>query len=313
MIKTKVLTKALTNLWPVVAVAVVLLGAFLAPSRLPFGGSLVSCVGYGYGTGTGYGGTAAPTVTGLNPNSGSTAGGTTVQITGAGFCNTVTSVRFGATAATSFTAQSDTLLTAVSPAHAAGVVDVTVTNPGGTSATSAADQFTFVIPGPATAACPTNQFSLTGSDGATWIDMNASTLSVTFTPGVASFAVLTGNADLWTSSAGFNQDLGIAVTGTGFPTTAGQPEAWKESGGSAGTFSPNAAFVQTVIPVAAGTAYTAKLQWKTNNPDSGTIYAGAGPVPAGSSRYSETCINVRLIPTSLASVVTKKSTSQYSL
>src|SRR5947209_4880848 len=65
-----------------------------------------------------------------------------------------------------------------------------------------------------------------------------------------SYAVLSGNADLWTSVAGYNQDLGISVSGTGqsvYPTRAGQPEAWKESGGFAGTFSPNAAFVQTVV------------------------------------------------------------------
>ena len=41
----------------------------------------------------------------------------------------------------------------------------------------------------------------------------------------------------------FNQDIGISVIGGVYPTTAGQPEAWKESGGFAGTFSPNAAFV----------------------------------------------------------------------
>src|SRR5258708_1689642 len=187
--------RAITGLLPILAVAVVLLGAFLAPSRTPFGGSLAACFGYGYGTGYGYGGTSAPTVTGLNPIQGSTAGGTTVSVTGAGFCNSVSSVHFGATAATSFTVQSDTLLTAVSPAHVAGVVDVTVINPGGASATSAADQYTFVVPGPATFACSTSQFTLTGNNGSTWADISTGTLAVTFTPSVASFAVLDANAD----------------------------------------------------------------------------------------------------------------------
>src|SRR5439155_12140949 len=135
--------RALPTLLPVAVVTVVLAGAFLVPSRIPFGGSLVACVGYGYCSGIGYNGTAAPTVTGLDPTDGSTAGGTIVDITGSGFCSSVTSVQFGATAATSFTVRGDTLLEATSPAHTAGTVDVTVTNPGGTSATSTADEFTF--------------------------------------------------------------------------------------------------------------------------------------------------------------------------
>ena len=48
----------------------------------------------------------------------------------------------GPTAATSYTVVSATSITAVSP-PGTGTVDVTVTTPGGTSATSAADQFTY--------------------------------------------------------------------------------------------------------------------------------------------------------------------------
>jgi hypothetical protein len=85
---------------------------------------------------------AAPTVTGIAPTSGPTAGGTTVTITGTGFTGD-TAVLFDSDAASSFTVVSDTSITAVTPAHDAGTVDVTVTTPGGTSATSAADQYTF--------------------------------------------------------------------------------------------------------------------------------------------------------------------------
>ena len=89
--------------------------------------------------------TTAPTVTGLTPTSGPTAGGTSVVITGTNFTNGST-VSFGGTAATSVTFTSATSLTAVSPAHAAGSVFVTVTTTGGTSPTSAAGTFTFVAP-----------------------------------------------------------------------------------------------------------------------------------------------------------------------
>ena len=139
-------SKAISTLLPILAVTVVLVGASLAPSRGQFGGNLAACIGYGYGYG--YGGTAAPTVTGVTPNSGTTAGGTSVFITGTGFCAGVTSIKFGTTPVTSANLLADTLFQVVSPAHAAGTVDVTVTNPAGTSATSSADQYTFTVPTP---------------------------------------------------------------------------------------------------------------------------------------------------------------------
>jgi hypothetical protein len=87
----------------------------------------------------------APTVTGVNPKFGFTAGGTGVTITGSGF-TIATSVQFGANPAASFTVVSDSQITAISPAGT-GTVDVTVTNNTGTSATSTADQFTYTVPG----------------------------------------------------------------------------------------------------------------------------------------------------------------------
>jgi hypothetical protein len=56
---------------------------------------------------------------------------------------------------------------------------------------------------------------------------------------------------------------------------------WKESGGFAGTFSPNAAFLQVEMSLVGGHTYVFKLMWKTNKPASGkTIFAGAGPLPS---------------------------------
>jgi len=89
--------------------------------------------------------TPAPTVTSVNPNTGPTTGGTSVTITGTNLTG-ATSVKFGSTNATSFTVNSATQITATSPAGALGTVHVTVTTPGGTSATSAADQFTYGVP-----------------------------------------------------------------------------------------------------------------------------------------------------------------------
>jgi hypothetical protein len=83
----------------------------------------------------------APTVTGISPAAGPSAGGTSVTITGTNFTG-ATAVNFGATPATSLNVISATSITAVSPAGT-GTVDITVVTPGGTSATSTVDQFIF--------------------------------------------------------------------------------------------------------------------------------------------------------------------------
>ena len=86
--------------------------------------------------------TPAPIVTSIGPTSGPAAGGTTVTLTGTAFSG-ASAVDFGTTAA-SFIVKNATLITATSPAGS-GTVDVTVTTPtGGTSATSAADKFTYI-------------------------------------------------------------------------------------------------------------------------------------------------------------------------
>jgi hypothetical protein len=57
-----------------------------------------------------------------------------------------TAVTFGGTAATGYVVDSDTQITATSPAHAAGTADVQVTTPDGTSANTAADDYAYVPP-----------------------------------------------------------------------------------------------------------------------------------------------------------------------
>ena len=87
--------------------------------------------------------TVRPNVTGITPKSGPLAGNTVVTITGSGFSG-ATAVRFGSTKNTTpFSLVSPTRITVKSPAHAAAVTDVTVTTPGGTSAISTADRFTY--------------------------------------------------------------------------------------------------------------------------------------------------------------------------
>ena len=84
-----------------------------------------------------------PGVTLISPTQGPRTGGTSVTIAGEHFVG-ATAVSFGGEPATSFTVGSDTTITAVAPASAAGTVDVTVTSPNGTSAAGAGDHFTFL-------------------------------------------------------------------------------------------------------------------------------------------------------------------------
>jgi hypothetical protein len=158
-------------------------------------------------------------------------------------------------------------------------------------------------------ACSAAQYMLTGSDGATWQPMDSTNLAVSFTPSTDSWALLSGNADLWTSNPGFNQDIGVGLIGGGaYPSVPGQPEAWKESGGSNGTYSPNTAYVQIVVPVLASKTYTANLQWKASRADPYLIAAGAGPIGAG---FSPTRLTVQLFPKSANTVFTTTSWGQY--
>jgi hypothetical protein len=86
----------------------------------------------------------APTITSLSPSTGSTTGGTSVTINGAGFAD-VSGVTFGGANAL-FTVNSTTKITATAPAHGAGSVPVQVT----TAAGSASSNFTYSVAPPTT-------------------------------------------------------------------------------------------------------------------------------------------------------------------
>ncbi|HTZ21213.1 MAG TPA: beta-1,3-glucanase family protein [Opitutaceae bacterium] len=85
---------------------------------------------------------AVPAVTQVSPNYGNP--GATVTLTGTGFVG-VTAVNFGGIAVPSgqFTVVSATEITVTVPGGGSGIVDITVTAGGGTSALGAADRFQF--------------------------------------------------------------------------------------------------------------------------------------------------------------------------
>ena len=94
------------------------------------------------GTGNDYLYDNGPTVTSVSPNTGASTGTTFVTVTGTNFTPTGMTVTFGGTQAT-FAYISSTSLTAVTPAHSAGVVDVIVTTLAGSSPNTVLDDFTY--------------------------------------------------------------------------------------------------------------------------------------------------------------------------
>lgn len=146
-------------------------------------------------------------------------------------------------------------------------------------------------------ATSTSSYQLQGNNGSTWVQMDGSKLSLTITPTANSVAVLSANADLFTSVANVNQDLGITVNG-------GNPVVWKESGGYS-SYKPAAVFAQTTYAMSAGTAYTVSVSWKTNvvQPSGSFVRAGAGT----SAPYSPTILSAVLTPTSKSLVASAVS------
>ena len=121
----------------------------------------------------------APTLISIAPTSGTTAGGTSVALTGTNL--TGASVSFSGTAGSGIVVNANgTQLTAVTPAHAAGVASVTVTTAGGTSG---AVTYTYVTPPPSaptlSSIAPTSG-TTAGGTAVTLIGTNLTGASVLF-------------------------------------------------------------------------------------------------------------------------------------
>ncbi len=168
--------------------------------------------------------TAVPVITSLTPTSGGTGGTTYVTITGANFLGT-TSVTFGGTAATFFSVVSATTLTVYTPAHAAGTVDVRITNAAGTSVDAGtADDFTYIGTGPVVSSISPTSGPTTGGTTVTIIGSGfTGATSVTFGGTAATFTVNSSTSITATSPAHSAGTVDVIVTspaGTSPNTTA---------------------------------------------------------------------------------------------
>jgi Family of unknown function (DUF6519)/IPT/TIG domain len=151
-----------------------------------------------------------PAVTGISPTSGPVTGATLVTITGAGFTG-ATSVRFGTTSA-AMTFVSDTQITATSPPGASsGAVDITVTTaPTETSATSTADQFTYL---PTVTGVSPSRGLTSGGDRVIITGAGlAQTTNVHFGTGSATIASVAANQVVVTNPPGAAGIVNVTVT-----------------------------------------------------------------------------------------------------
>ncbi len=224
----------------------------------------------------------APTVTAINPSSGPTEGGTFVTITGANFTG-VTAVTIGGVAATSVSLVNATTITAITGAHAAGVVDVAVTTASGVG--TGAGLFTYVAPPTAptvTAINPTRgttgggtQVTITGTNftGAT---------GVTIGGAPAAFTVVSATSITATTGAHAAGVADVAVT-----TPNGV-------GAGVGLFTYVAPVAPTVTAISPSSGTTAG---GTPVTIAGTAFVGATSVTIGGLAAPFTVVNATTITT----------------
>ena len=180
---------------------------------------------------------------------------------------------------------------------------VTATRATGTSGPATSNAVDAAAATPVRDLVSDRQYQLSGSNGVTWVDIDPVNLAAVYRAPAAGQLALDANIDLWTAAAGVNQDVAVVVSGGAYGT--GTVVAWKESGGFAGTFSPNAAAVNTAVVVEGGIDYTVKLAWKANIAAPGkTIYAGAGPIGGG---FSPTRLTARFTPATNPVALTKRT------
>ncbi|MEH3053791.1 MAG: IPT/TIG domain-containing protein, partial [Patulibacter minatonensis] len=158
----------------------------------------------------------APTVTALSPSSGPQASGQAVVITGTNFTN-ASAVAFGGTGAVSFTVVNATTINATAPAGT-GTVDVRVTTPGGQSANTAADNYTYVAQPTVTSVSPGSGPEVGGTSvtisGTNFIGVSGASAVQFGGSNASSYTVVNATTITATAPAGTGT-ADVRVTGTG--------------------------------------------------------------------------------------------------
>jgi uncharacterized protein YhjY with autotransporter beta-barrel domain len=218
---------------------------------------------------------AAPVVSSISPTFGPAAGGASVNITGSNFIG-ATAVTFGATAATGFTVNSATQITATAPSGT-GTVDVRVTTVGGTSATNAADQFTYVAVPVAGAVSATVAYGSSATPITLILSGGAAT-SVAVTTGAShGTATASGTSISYTPTAGYGGSDSFTYTATNGSGTSAPATVTITVGAPTVIVAP-----ATVPDAAVGAAYSQNVT-AANGLAPYTYAISAGALPGGLS------------------------------
>ena len=218
---------------------------------------------------------STPTVTSLSPASGGTSGGTTVSVTGTNFAGT-TAVKFGSTNATGFTVNSATSITATSPAGSAGTVNVTVTTTGGTSATGAANQFTYVAAPVANASSATVAHGSSSNPITLNITGGAPTSVAVSTAASHGTANASGTSITYTPSAAYSGTDTFAYTATNAGGTSSPATVTVTVSSATVSYTPSSPTAGTV-----GVAYSQSIASASGGTAPYTYALASGSLPAG--------------------------------
>ena len=221
-------------------------GAYTATAPIsPAGGWVMQMVTFRAGAGT------APTISSIAPNSGSSLGNTSVTIAGTNFASGA-GVTFGGTAATNVVVVSATQITATTPAHAAGAVNVVVTNTD-TQTGTLANGFTYASTAPTVSSVTPNNGPATGGTSVTVAGTNFVSGASVFFGGTAATNVVVVNGTQITATVPAHAVGAVNVLVTNTDTQSGTLA-------NGYTYASTAPAVTSVTPnngpVAGGTAVT---------------------------------------------------------
>ena len=247
----------------------------------------------------------APTVTSVSPNYGPDSGGTQVTISGTNFIDPQNegpgslSVDFGGVAAT-IDSDSATSISVTSPPGTDGDVDVTVTNPLGTSAVSSDDEFTYSPLPAVTAVSPNNG----PAAGGTVVTIAGTNLVGPMSYGRGTVEVYFGDEEGNVESFTQNSILVVSPPRVAGPTDVTVENPVGTSATTAAdefTYNPAPPVVTSISPdsgpIAGGTDVTITgTGFVAANYSDGPVSVDFGSVAASNATYSDTSISVPAPP-----------------
>ena len=249
--------------------------------------------------------TSATSVTAISPSTGSTSGGTVVEISGTNFSSAST-VAFGLNAATNVSYNSTTgKLTATSPAGVAGTVSIIVTTGGSTSANVSADDFVYTATVAVTGISPlvgptpggtvveisgtnfTSASTVTfGSNAATNVSYNSTTGKLTATSPAG-----TGAVNVRVTTSGTQSAISSQFTYFAPPTITGLSRTTGPNGGGSSVVITGTNFT-SASTVAFGSNNVSVFTINSTTQITATSPAGTGAVDVRVSNQGGTSENV---------------------